>query len=179
MKASINLLPSEYAVSEKQQQKFARVQTLSVTFIMILFLVTSVLVALRIIQSKDILDQEDRIKQLEAQIGQSKDKEAALFVLKNRLTSISKIVKSPSKQLVNYQYAEQKLPQEITITSVSADRGGSLALAMLVPDVNSLETAIGVLTDPSAFEKFKQVDVENLARSQDGIYKVSLRIVPK
>jgi hypothetical protein len=179
MKASINLLPNEYAFTEKQHKRFSLVQTFSVVAILIVFLVASIVVAMRIIQSKDVTNAKNQIGKLENEIADSKAKEETLFLLKNRLSGISKVANSPSKQLENYAYTQDNLPQEISISSVTVDRLGSLTMGLLVPNSDLLGRLVGVMTDEASFQKFKQVTVESLSRGQDGIYKLNLRIVPK
>lgn len=179
MKSSINLLPNEYAVTAKQQKKFSLVRTISILAILVLFLIGSVIVALRVIQTQNITTAKGNIQKLEGQITQFKDKEATLFVLKNRLSNISRVLALPSKQLEMYKYAQENLPGEITITSITSDRSGSLGLSAMVPDTNTLERTIDSLTNQAAFEAIKRIEIDNLARGRDGIYRINLRVVPK
>lgn len=179
MKSSINLLPNEYAVTEKQQKKIGLIQTISVVFMLILFLSASVIVALRIFQSKNLSTAQQKTKEEEAAVLQFKDKEASLFVLKNRLNTITQLLKSPSKQLAMYSFLEGIVPANVNLTSISADKSGSVTISALAPDEEALDSMMTVLTNEAAFEVFTQIEIENLARGKDGTFRLNLKVIPK
>jgi hypothetical protein len=178
-KFSINLLPEEFSVKQKEQQKFNTVQTFSVVGVLVLVFLASVVVVLRLLQSQKIDKLQSDTQLIESKVSDFKGKEASLFVLKNRLTNVSQILKQPSKQVDNYYLVAKIIPSGVLISSISVDRFGSVSLALLCPNQKLLEQLLAGLTSPTAFKTFNQIEVESLTRGKDGFYRANLKVVPK
>jgi Tfp pilus assembly protein PilN len=179
MKLSINLLPSEYAVVAKEQRKFSIVQWSSVGVILFLFFLASIAVALRFFQVKNIQNRESGIKTVETRILDLKEKEAALAVLKSRLTSAATLTKAPSKELTIFNFLTQVVPPTVTLSSVTIDKGGGLLFSALVPNTDTLGQLLNILTDQAAFNTVKKVEMESLSRGKDGTFRINFNITPK
>src|SRR5690348_16787300 len=97
-KININLLPTEFTKSLIDQSKFRSVQAICVVFILALVFLAISIVAVRFLQSKNISESQDQLKEVQGSIQSLKDKEVALTVLKTRITTIDKLTENPSKQ---------------------------------------------------------------------------------
>lgn len=178
-KFQINLLPEEFSVKQKEQQKFNRVQSLSVFAVLILVFFSSVVIALRILQSQKINQLESNTVNAENKISTLKQKEATLFILKNRLTTVNQILKAPSKQTELYYFVTGLLPSNITVSSISTDKFGNVSFAAVVPDADSLDVLLNNLTDQAAFEKISKVEIESLSRGKDNLIRANIKVTSK
>jgi hypothetical protein len=176
MAISINLLPTETAVLRKEQARFRLVQAISTAVLLIFVLLASMLVAIRILQSKNISNVQVEATNAENKITSSKDKEASLVVLKSRLDLLTKIVSSPSKQVTSYLDVSTLIPQSVTVSSLSVDRTGSTVLTVLIPNESSLLALFNNVTSAKTLDKYAQVDIDSLSRARDGAYRANLKI---
>lgn len=174
---SINLLPPEFMAEKIKTAKFYKIQTIGVVIILVMIFLSSLTVSLRILQSSDIKRVQSRLSQTEERVVALKGRQASLVVLKNRLTTISKNIEETSKQASMYNLLDKLIPQSISITSLAVDKAGNAAIVALVPDSNVLDSLILGLTSDQ--EVIKQVSIESLNRSREGVYRTSLKVSVK
>lgn len=171
---NINLLPIEDALRQKKEGKFRLIQAISIFLLLSLLFLSTVGFILRFLQNNDIGKVESAANLAENQVAGFKDKEAALFVLKNRLTAIGQIVKEPGKQAEIYDLAVRKLPQSVGLASVGIDKSGSITESLVVSD----GVVLDILLD-QYMEKASKIEVESLSRGRDAAYRVNLKIQTK
>lgn len=177
---SINLLPQELAVEEKKRAKFLKVQAFGVATILLLIFLASLTIALRILQSQNIRQVQANLSQTEEKISDLKDRQVSLFILKDRLTTIEKFLGVPSKQSSIYQLINKLLPSQVIVSSMSVDRAGEVLIVAVVPETDILDNLItSLLSKERNEDKISQVNIENLNRGRDGIYRISLKVKPK
>lgn len=177
---SINLLPQEFTAEEIKRSKFLKVQAFGVTIILILVFLASLTIALRVLQSQNIKQVQAQISGSEEKISDLKDRQASLFILKDRLTTINQYLGVSSKQATIYKLVSKLIPAQVAVSSETVDRGGEVLLVAVVPDATSLDNLIASLVNSQTNEdRVKEVSIENLSRGKDGIYRVSLKIRPK
>src|SRR3989338_7623859 len=102
-KISINLLPTEIITKELKKANFYRIQLAGIVVILIMVFLASLTVALRILQSRSITEVQAKISETEQQVSDLKDTQAALFLLKDRLTVIDKYLGISSNQSLMYK----------------------------------------------------------------------------
>lgn len=180
MKISINLLPSEILEKELKQTSFYKIQFIGIAVILIMVFLSSLSVALRILQNKNISVARVALNELQQKVTGLKDTQESLFLLKNRLAVISKYLGISSGQTEIYNLLERLIPPFVVINTVTIANTGNVALIATAPDVTSLDTLITNLTAKDSNEgKINIVSVENLSRGRDGFYRVSFEIKPK
>lgn len=176
----INLLPPEFLSEEIKMAKFYKIQTIGVIVILVMIFLSSLTVSLRILQSHNIAQIQTKLSSIESRIEGSKDKQASLFVLKNRLATINKYLGQPSKQNQMYELLNKLLPSSITLSSLSIDRNGDLLITAISSDSVGLDNFITSLsTSETNEEKIDKVSVDSFNRGRDGIYRVGLKISSK
>lgn len=174
---AINLLPIEFTQAEVKRAKFYKVQAIGVAIILAMVFLSSLSVALRILQSQNIKGVQTQVSASEQKISQLKDKQASLLLLKNRLGTIEKYLSLPSKQTENFKLLDKLIPPSVSISSVSVDKSGSINILGLVPDSTTLSNLIDNLTDKDRNNNLiKQVSLDTVSRGRDGVYRVSLTI---
>ncbi len=171
---NINLLPIEDALRQKKEGKFRFVQAISIFLLLSLLFLATIGFILRFLQNKDIGKIEAAANLAENAVTGFKDKEAALFVLKNRLTAIGQIMKEPGKQAEIYDLAVKKLPQSVNIASLGIDKNGNITQSLVVPDGIVLDSILNLY-----MEKASKIEVESLSRGRDKVYRVNLKIQTK
>lgn len=174
---SINLLPPEVLAKEQKEARFYKIQAIGIVIILIMIFLTSLTLALGILQSRNISVAQANIAGTEQKISSLKDTEASLFLLKNRLTTINEYLGVPSKQSSAYRLIDRLVPPQIAVNTISIGSTGEISLMALVPDGVSLDALMTNLTTKEQNEdKISQVSIENLSRGKDGFYRISLRI---
>lgn len=174
---AINLLPVEFATKQVRQKKFYKVQVVSIAALLIMAFMASITVALRVLQSQNLTSAQTRLAQAEDEVLNLKSKEAAVVVLKNRLDAINRVHGVSSKQLTAYSLIDGLLPQDIPINSLSIDVNGNILLSFTVSSPEVLDNLMTSLTSKDRnFNLVDQVEVESVARSRDGLLRVSLKI---
>lgn len=177
---SINLLPIEYAAEEIKKAKFYKIQLIGAAAVVAVTFFASLIVALGVLQSKNIKEVEARLGESEEKVLQLKDRQASVFVIKNRLSTINQYLGIPSKQVSIYTLLNQLFPPSIGISSFSVDRSGQALVVGVAADGGSLDALIASLTSNSeAGDKISQISIENLNRGRDGLYRISLKIKTK
>ncbi len=171
---NINLLPIEDALKQKKAGRFRLIQGVSVFLLLILIFLASVGFILRFLQSQDIGRISRQVDLAQDQVSGLKDKEAALFVLKNRLTAIGQIIKIPGRQAEIYDLAVGKMPQSVSIASVGIDKNGNITQSLIIPDGVTLDNILS-----RYMEKASKIEVESMSRGRDGVYRVNLKIQAK
>ncbi|MBI2330341.1 hypothetical protein HYU94_03045 [Candidatus Daviesbacteria bacterium] len=161
MKISINLLPP-------------------VTVILLLVFLTSLTLALRILQSNNIVLSQVKLTKAEEKVSGLKNTQASLFLLKNRLTTIKEYFGVPSKQSSIYQLIEKLIPESVITNAITVDKSGEVVFSALIPDSVSLDLLINSLTGKESNEgKIEEISIESLNRGRDGAYRVGFKIKPK
>lgn len=168
---NINLLPAEDALKQKKVRRFLLIQTVSTVLLLGLIFLTSSAFALRVLQGQNISKVQSLAQEEEARVGGFKDKETALFVLKNRLSAINNIVKTSGTQAAIYDLVVSDLPPSVVATSVSIDKVGNVIESLIVPDGRTLDNLLAKFLNQA-----QKIEVESLSRGRDGIYRVNLKI---
>lgn len=177
---SINLLPTEIIAEESRNTNFYKIQFFGVAIILVLIFLTSLTLALQILQNRNLVTAQAKLLESEQKVAGLKKTQVSLFILKNRLTVISQYLGVASKQSSIYRLINKLIPPSAVISAISVDKGGTVVLLALMPDRDSLDQTLNNLTDKERNEnQFDQVSVDSLNRGKDGVYRISLKIKPK
>lgn len=176
---SINLLPAEFTAEQVKKAKFYKIQGIGVVAILVMVFLSSLTVALRILQSQNISEAQAILNEREQRVLGLKNRQASLILLKNRLSAVSKYLGVSSKQVSVYKFINDLLPPTFGINSLTVDKSGEILILAVVSDIITLDNFISTLiSDESGQGKVSQLSLENLNRGRDGIYRVSLKIKP-
>lgn len=180
MKIAINLLPPEVTTHEKKQAKFYKIQAIGVAIILVMTFLTSLTLALRILQGRSISLYKDRVAKAEQQVTDLKSTQASLLLLKSRLTVIGQYLGVPSKQTAMYQLIEKLIPSSVTINALAVESVGGVSLTVLIPDAQTLDNLVDNLTTKEANEgKISQISIENLNKGRDNLFRMNFNIQQK
>lgn len=172
-KISINLLPEDFRAEEVRKTKFYKIQAIGVGIIMVMIFLSSLTVALRILQSQNIEVVQAQVSQSEQRVIDLKDRQTSLTILKDRLVVINQYVGKPSPQAASFRAIEKLLPPSLVVTALAVTKTGEVLIVGLISDAISLDNFITDLTTIGS------LSIENLTRSRDTLYRVSLKIKPK
>lgn len=179
MKISINLLPPEVTAQEVKKAKFYKIQFVGILVILAMVFLSSLTVALRILQSRNISAVQATVTEKEQKVSELKDTQASLLLLKNRLDVIGKYFGTSSQQSAMYKLQDKLIPASVVINAITVDKTGGVLLMVIAPDSESLDDLVNNLTTKETNEgKINQVSVETLNRGRDGFYRISLKIKP-
>lgn len=179
MRISINLLPPEVVSQQFKKAKFYKIQTIGITIILTLAFLTSLTMALRVLQSRNISKVSAQVSQTEAQMTGLKSTQDALFLLNDRLKTIQQYWGTSSKQSAMYRLIDKLVPSSVIVNAVTVDKAGTVVFLALVPDSSSLDNLINNLTSTENNEgKIAQASIDSLNRGRDGLYRVSFKIKP-
>ncbi len=180
MKIAINLLPNEFRQQDIENAKFYKIQTIGVIVILFMIFLASIIVSLRILQSKNISLIQSKVSESEQKISSLKTTESSLFLLKNRLTTIDKYLDNPSAQSEIYNLIVRLLPPAVSVSSISVNKSSEVLLLATIADSDSLDGLVNnLISKESNQNRISQISLENINRSKDGSYRVSLKIKTK
>lgn len=176
-KISINLLPPEIMVQEAKKARFYKIQFAGILVILVMFFLASLVIALRILQSRNITSIQATLAQEEQKVTDLKTTQGSLLLLKDRLNVIDKYFGVPSKQSTLYDLLNKLIPPSVIVNEISIDNAGIIALSATVPDSIVLDRLIVNLTLKEINEgKINNVSVEALNRGRDGYYRISFKL---
>ncbi|MBI2600130.1 hypothetical protein HYW43_04415 [Candidatus Daviesbacteria bacterium] len=179
-KFSIDLLPIEFKEEEIKRTKFYRIQVIGVFTILVIAFLSSLTIALRILQSQSLSQVQSRLTQTEQRISGLKDTQASLLLLKDRLATIDQYLGSSSTQIQMYSLVNQFLPEDITINGFSVDQSGNVLIGAVTQNSSTLDKLINdLLSQGNNQDKISQVSIETFNRGKDGVYRLSLKVQPK
>lgn len=179
MKLSINLLPPEILAQQLKSAKFYKIQTIGVMVILTMIFLASLTIAMRVLQSRNIVEVQAKVTESAGQVSDLKNTQASLFLLSDRLKAISEYWGISSKQTLMYKLIEKLIPPSVVINSISIDKTGEVVFLALAPDSLSLDNLLNNLTTKESNEgKISQVSIDSLNRGRDGLYRVSFKVKP-
>lgn len=179
MKVSINLLPAEFTAEELKRSKFYQVQIIGIAAILLMIFLSSLTVALRILQSQDIKGVQGRVVGAEEKITELKGTQASLIFLKNRLTILQKYLGTQSKTVSLYQFLTNQIPKFVSLDSISVDKTGNMLILLHFQEIQEFDSLLAGLLDPEKNEgKIKAVSLESLSRGRDRLFRVNLKVEP-
>ncbi len=174
---AINLLPVEFREQEIKRTKFYKLQSVGIGIIMLMVFLSSLTVALRILQSQNISQIQKRVIASEQKVSDLKTTQGSIILLKDRLTAISQYLGTPSQQSKMYKLISDLLPPTVSVGSVSVGREGDILLFVATEDSNALDQFItNLISKEKNQDKISQVSLETLSRGRDEIYRVSFKI---
>lgn len=176
-KIAIDLLPIEFKQQDVRNSRFLKVQTVGVIVILFVIFLASLTVALRVLQSQNISRIQSNLTRSEQKVSGLKDTQDSLHVLKDRVTTINQYLGTPSEQTQIFNIVTKLLPQSGILNSLSVSHANEVLILVSLPDGNSIDVLISRLTSSQYNEgRITQVEVENINRGRDGVYRVSLKI---
>lgn len=180
VKISINLLPPEILEQQLKKAKFYKIQAAGIVVVLTLVFLTSLTVALGILQSRNISTASAQATQAEQKVTNLKNTQAALLLLDDRLKAINEYWGASSKQSSMYKLITKLVPASIAVTAITIDRSSEAVFSVAAPDSISLDDFIVKLTAKEDNEgKISQVALDSLNRGRDGLYRVSFTVKPK
>lgn len=179
-KISINLLPPEILAEQIKGSKFYKVQLIGITIILMMVFLSSLTVALRILQNKNIVMAQAEVDAVSQQVSGFRSTEASLLLLKNRLAIIDQYLGVQSKQSSMYLLIDKLISESVAINSITIDKTGEAVLLVSAPASDNLDSLVSNLTTKESNEdKISQISIDSLNRGRDGFYRVSLKIKAK
>lgn len=173
----INLLPQEFTLEKSKRVRFLKIQVLGVAILLFFVFLSSLTVALRILQSRNINLIQSQLGIIEQRITEDQGKQASLLIVKDRLTTINQYLEIPSSQATIYRLIIGLLPPGVAVSSMTVDKGGAISLSAAIADVETLGEMITALLSPEQNEdKIVNVEIENLSRGRDGIFRIGLNV---
>ncbi|MBI2020286.1 hypothetical protein HYS94_02590 [Candidatus Daviesbacteria bacterium] len=174
---NINLLPQEFTFERSKKVRFFKIQALGVAILLFFIFLSSLTVALRILQSRNIDLVRTKLSAVEQRITSEIDKQGSVLLVKDRLNTINQFLGVSSEQASIYKLITSLIPAGVLVSNMSIDKNSDVTLQITVPDANSLDNLISSLLNTEKNEgKITKIDVENLSRAQGGIYRVGLKV---
>ncbi|OGE25510.1 hypothetical protein A3C26_02255 [Candidatus Daviesbacteria bacterium RIFCSPHIGHO2_02_FULL_39_12] len=179
-KISIDLLPAEFKTEEIKRTRFYKISVFSVAVILLAVFLSSLTVALRILQSRRLAQIQTQMDQTEIRLSGLKNTQASLLLLKNRLAAIDQYLGNFSKQVQVYDLINELIPPGVAINGFSINQSGEVVFTATVSDGESVDQLIDNFILPQNNQgKIKQISMDAISRGRDGVYRLSLKIQPK
>ena len=174
---SVNLLPAEFILEQVKKQKFYKIQYIGISVLLLVFFLSSLTISLRVLQSQKNGQIQQQFTELTQRVGTVKAKEDTIVGLKARLATISQYSDKPSTSNILYHFIDQTLSSQVAIDSFAISPNGEISLVLVLGDVGVLDNLIQTLSNkPPDNIHIDQMSVDNIGRSGDNSYRLSLRL---
>jgi len=125
--------------------------------------------------NKNLKEINNKVELKKTQIKQSQKKESLYFVLKEQLSSLSKLI---SEAEVNhsqilfplFQIAENK----VKLSEIKISSEGESMISVVAPNAFSLATFLEEITKSKDLERFSKITLSSLSRQKEGNYIFSM-----
>lgn len=176
-KIKINLLPPEIKEKAKREAKQSLINKISIAFLGGLILITSSILAQVISQGATVNFLNSEIEKEKSRIQSQNDKEAIVFLLKNRIDTINQFANNRYKQQEVFDFINSLFPQGIAIKRVSIDKTTKVVIGGETDETLALQAFLSNLTNPQINGgKIAFVIVENLNKSLSGKINFELSV---
>jgi Tfp pilus assembly protein PilN len=177
---SINLLPIDLKENKKLLYKKKLVNLISAGILTILVMATGILVILSVVQNRQMNEAETELSQLNNTLASLKEKEAAVIILKKRLTSISQVIRHKYPQTDSFLLVTSLLPENVTLQNFVSEQTNSVTLQGTAVNAASLQQFFDNLTDPKINEgKITKTVITNLNRGNSPQLNFDLEVSVK
>ncbi|KKQ66427.1 MAG: hypothetical protein US86_C0005G0038 [Candidatus Daviesbacteria bacterium GW2011_GWA2_38_24] len=174
---SINLLPQEVLLAEKDVAKRTLVKKISILVLVLTSLLTAATSGVNIYQKSQVNQLQDQMDQSQQQISALKVKEGLLVSLKQRLGFISNLLSAPSKQADVYNTITTLTPPGVKVLVFNVDAKNKITVSGEASDNSSLEAFFENLTEPDKNQdQIQKVNLDNLSRTANGTFRFETSI---
>lgn len=178
-KISINLLPVEVILRQKQNLKVVLVNRLSVSVLLVLAFLTSALLALRISQASQLKKVSSGLALATERVDSLKEREAYAVALKARLDSIRSL-STDSKKATLFNLLISLAPANVSVSNLAVDKTGVLTVSLSAPSADALEVLIASLNNKEKNAGLvSSAELTSLSKGKDGNLRVELKIKTK
>lgn len=178
-KFTINLLPPDIILMDKQATKLTWANKFSVGALLVLVALTSATFGIRFFQNSAIDADNQGVVLAQNQISDLKSKEAAAVFLSKRLNSIQSLL-GDNKKSDMFVLISALTPADTQLSVISVEKSGSMIISASAPSIASIDTFLNTLQDKNkTIDVVSKIDLENLTKSRDGLYRYDLKISPK
>ena len=179
-KISINLLPKEVLVLEKDKNRQKFFMRLAVGVLLVMIILTSFVFSLRIYQNQKFNQAAEELGTLQKNVESFREEESLAVYLKQRISSINTIVTGDSPQAKGYNLITQLVPSSIVIVSLNFDNNGAIILSAIAPDAQSAKDFFDKLVDPVANQgTVASAHLDSLSQGADSTYRMDVTIKTK
>lgn len=176
-KLRLNLIPPELKELAKKDAKRVLVNKISILLLGVLILVTACILAVVIYQSMSLGVLKATLEQERLRINSSKDKEAVVRFLKNRIDTINQFTGNRYKQGEIFNLMMNLFPSGIVLGSIQINKTNTVVISGETENTEPLQNYFSNLTDPKINEgKIASVKVESLSQSQIGGIRFDLKV---
>ncbi|MDD2823297.1 MAG: hypothetical protein PHQ59_04445 [Candidatus Daviesbacteria bacterium] len=176
-KISINLLPQTVLLERIQSSKLSLVNKLSIGVLVLVIILTVGVLLLRINQNRESSKMMDEVKVAEDKVLSFRNKEVAVYALKNRLDAISSKLGTDEKVKTMFNLIVYLTPPEVTLTDVSVDKNGSITASFNSKSLAGIDKLfLGLSNKETNMNLVSKVDLAGISLGKESTYRFSLRI---
>lgn len=167
-KITINLLPDELKILEKEKTRKALI-----TKIIIIIIITVIIVALitfvqSLLKKNEVVSIERDLSTAQQRVSALNAQEGYLSLLKGRLSSIKTISDIDSQVVSNYHFIFSLVPQDVTLKTIKVGKEASILLGGTANTGSAFNTFLENLTYSDKHQdKIAKINLQNLIKSQD------------
>lgn len=177
---SINLLPEEILISEKEKVKKSRATKIIVAILSLMVLITGGVLVYSFIKAQEQKTVAKNLTKAEQFVNNYKDQEGYLSLIKQRLSNIKTIRTKENKQVETFTLINRLIPEEIEISEINISRNGGVLISGQTYSPVFLSSLVENMLDKKKNNrKISKIRVENVSRLVDGSYKFEISTVVK
>ena len=176
-KFTINLLPGEVLLQEKDRSKRSFLLKISVAFLLVVIMIAGATFLMRVTQKQQLEAANQNLDSAKAKVQSYSDRESLLVYLKQRLDNIQNLQGQQSKPVQSYYLMQALLPAGVSVSAFTLDKGNRIVISAQSSNVDSVKQFFDNLTDPTTNQKkITKVNIDSLSRTGDGSFRMDLTI---
>lgn len=176
-KISINLLPDEILLERAHSSKFALINNISISILIIVILITAAMLFFKISQNKEMEKMNNQVKTAEDKVVAERSKEETVFALKNRLNSIQTLMSGNESVTSTFNLIVSLIPPEVDLYEAMIDKNGMMTASF---NSKSLPAINSFFNNLSSKEKnsnlISKVDLDGISLGKQSTYRFALKI---
>ena len=176
-KFTINLLPGEVLLQEKDRSKRSLLLKISIAFLLVVVMVAAATFMLTINQKQQLEEANQSLDNARTKVQSYNDQESLVTYLKQRLDNIDTLQKQQSKPVLSYRLMLRLLPVGVSVSAFTLDKSNKIVISAQSNNIESVKQFFDNLTDPTINQKnITKVNIDSLSRSADGSFRMDLTI---
>lgn len=169
---SINLLPEEILVLEKQKSKKSKINKLTVLILSIMVVITGSILIYSFLKTQEAKKLKEDLTVAEQQVNNYKSQEGYLSLVKKRLGSIKNIRAKENKEVETFNLVDKLLPKELSVTELAVSKDGGVNITAETFSPIMISNLINDFLSPEKnSSKISSLKIDSISRTPFGDYR--------
>lgn len=174
---TINLLPGEVKVLEKDLRKRSFLFKISIGILVGMIGFTSLILVLRLFQNRSVEHLNQQLQASQVKVAAYKNQEGLLVYLKQRLDTIRSLNQQGSTPVQPYNLVTALVPSSMDILLLNIDKPNTVIISTEAVDTGTIEQYFNNLLSTRTNQgKVSKIQIDSLSKGLGSMYKIDLTL---